>query len=371
VNRRSVVIITTPSLDVRQNVSGIATVVRVLMQAIGSDEQLRSKWSIRTHPVGKIDAKRRGIVWLTMQLTVPIRFALELVKVRPSMVHINTPLNPLSVPRDVLLVIIARALGVRVLLHVHGGAFLFRKPISKLMIYTAQTLLRLSSCMAVLTEKERASICGLYGVDSGKVHVLTNAVDIATVPRSRPDDNLRINLVSMGRLCDEKGLRVLCAAFEHSGQIETAELKMFGAGPLETEATNRLTEALGARFYFGGVADAEQRSAAFEWADILLLPSIRGEGLPMVLLEAMAAGVVPIATDDGSVGEVVSDGQNGFLIPKNDHVALSIMVSKVYNMKLSGELSLMSGLCQKLIASRYSSESYGKKVDKLYESIIK
>jgi glycosyltransferase involved in cell wall biosynthesis len=49
--------------------------------------------------------------------------------------------------------------------------------------------------------------------------------------------------------------------------------------------------------------------------DLLVVPSASEGGIPMVILEAFAAGVPVLATAVGGVGEVLSDGQNGFLLP--------------------------------------------------------
>ncbi|WHO39967.1 glycosyltransferase [Sphingobium sp. AP49] len=62
------------------------------------------------------------------------------------------------------------------------------------------------------------------------------------------------------------------------------------------------------------ISDAELTNA-YGWADVLLLPSLY-EGLPLTVLEAMRAGVVPIVTDVGAVREVVTDAANGFILPK-------------------------------------------------------
>ena len=61
-----------------------------------------------------------------------------------------------------------------------------------------------------------------------------------------------------------------------------------------------------------------------EWRDVLcrydmlLLPSISGEGMPMVILEAMTLGVVPVTTAIASVPEVVKDGERGMLVSVGD-----------------------------------------------------
>ena len=61
--------------------------------------------------------------------------------------------------------------------------------------------------------------------------------------------------------------------------------------------------------------------------DIVFLPS-RYEGLPMVLLEAMAFNKAIVSMDVGSISQIIQDGINGYLIPKGDFVAICKKIGK-------------------------------------------
>ena len=63
-------------------------------------------------------------------------------------------------------------------------------------------------------------------------------------------------------------------------------------------------------------------------SDILLLSSVE-EGVPNVILEAMALGTVVVSTDCGAVREIITDGENGFLVPVRDPRAIADMVRAV------------------------------------------
>src|SRR5262249_28468615 len=57
-------------------------------------------------------------------------------------------------------------------------------------------------------------------------------------------------------------------------------------------------------------------------ADVFLLTSV-SEGIPLTLIEAMAAGLPVVSTDVGGTAEVVADGQTGYLVPAKDDAALA------------------------------------------------
>jgi glycosyltransferase involved in cell wall biosynthesis len=88
-------------------------------------------------------------------------------------------------------------------------------------------------------------------------------------------------------------------------------LLLVGEGPeLPTVRARVAAAGIGHRVEFlGQVEDLEE---ILPVADVLLLPSLH-ESFGLVALEAMACGVVPIATDQGGAGEFIQDGINGFL----------------------------------------------------------
>ncbi len=110
----------------------------------------------------------------------------------------------------------------------------------------------------------------------------------------------------------------------------------FGAGDLKDYFVAEMTEILGDRFYYGGVISGAEKEKALEEADIFLLPSRYGEGLPMAMLEAMAAGCVVVASEMASIGAVIKDGENGFMIEPNN---VSQLAEKL-KFLLSGEEDL-------------------------------
>ena len=145
------------------------------------------------------------------------------------------------------------------------------------------------------------------GVDFDRVHVLPNGVDAADVakearPPRDPASVLRVGF--LGRLDPVKRVPLLVEAMR---QVERAELHIFGDGP--DRAAVELARRGMANVRLHGFAD---RRAAFEQMDVLCLPSL-AEGFPMVVIEAMAAGVPVVGTDAPGLRDAIVHDETGLL----------------------------------------------------------
>ena len=96
--------------------------------------------------------------------------------------------------------------------------------------------------------------------------------------------------------------------------------------------------------------------------DIFVLPSVK-EGMPWVILEAMAAGLPIVATRVGGVSEMIKDEQNGLLIePKNSQV----LAEKITRLLKNPEVSQKLGLATKEKIKEFSLEKMLAKTESLY-----
>lgn len=359
---QQIALITAPSLDPSVNVSGVSSVVRGIV-----DSCIGREWDFRTEIIGKSDTRRRGFAWALEQIGVPFCFLGALSRHRPHLIHINGPLNTLAVLRDFLLIILARIYTRNVVYHIHGGSYVSAAPSSKLIKQIITSLLSFPALILVLGEQEAERIISLYGVDEKFVRVLPNAVATHNIVPKRVSSP-PLNVLSLGRISPEKGLAVLCETFEvHPELRNDVMLHMYGAGPQTQEVLGRLESSLGSSFVFGGVAKNERRDAAYAWADILILPSLRGEGLPMVLLEAMSWGVVPIATNDGLIANVIADAETGYLIEKNSQSDIYSALQKAVGAKASGALEHMSLRARNNILQNHSMQTYTTLLFQYYE----
>ncbi len=156
-----------------------------------------------------------------------------------------------------------------------------------------------------------------------KVHIVHCGVDSAfftSPPASIPSDP---NLVCVGRLCAEKGQLLLLEAVGQLMQQGLAfKLVLVGDGPLRGELEATIAR-LGLHDYveITGWADSAQVRQAILNARVLVLPSF-AEGLPVVIMEALALGRPVISTYVAGIPELVEPGVCGWLVPPGSVEAL-------------------------------------------------
>jgi glycosyltransferase involved in cell wall biosynthesis len=160
--------------------------------------------------------------------------------------------------------------------------------------------------------------------DWGKLRIVHCGVEPVRYDADPPEAREGLRLLFVGRLTAIKGLRVLFAALE-SVRAERPDVTLTLIGDGEDRAW---AEAEAARI--GGIALLGFRSQgevaeAVKAADAFVLPSF-AEGVPVVLMEAMAAARPVIATRVGGVAELVEDGVSGHLVAPGDPEALAAAI---------------------------------------------
>ncbi|MDD9745311.1 MULTISPECIES: glycosyltransferase [Marinovum] len=161
-----------------------------------------------------------------------------------------------------------------------------------------------------------------------KLHIVHCGIDPARydpAPRQGPP-----HLTFVGRLAAVKGVPVLLEALSIlKGELPGLRVTLIGDGPerarLEQDAAD-----LGLRDMvdFAGYRSQSEVARALKVTDALVLPSF-AEGVPVVLMEAMAAGRPVITTGVAGVSELVEHGKSGFLVPPGDAQRLAQAIRAV------------------------------------------
>ncbi len=165
-----------------------------------------------------------------------------------------------------------------------------------------------------------------WGVDSEKFYPKPKNPELALSWGLHPDD---IHIIALGRLVHKKGFEVLLRAFAKlAHQHSQVKLVIGGEGSLRsTLAAAAQKYGIQDQVVFPGRISWDQVVDFFAQGDIFVLPSIQDihgnvDGLPTVLVEALACGLPVIASDIGGVQMLIEDGENGLLIHPGDSQAL-------------------------------------------------
>lgn len=187
-------------------------------------------------------------------------------------------------------------------------------------------------CLPV-TDRWRERLIEL-GCDPKRIRVQRMGVDLdrfTCPPRDRTGATPHV--VTVARLVEKKGVEY---AIRAAARVDRAfRYTIVGGGP-ERDALERLVRELGldARVRLvGWLAPADVRALLCD-ADIALLPSVTSragdqEGLPVALMEAMAAGLPVVSTHHSGIPELVEDGVTGFLVAERDVDALAERIAQL------------------------------------------
>jgi glycosyltransferase involved in cell wall biosynthesis len=166
------------------------------------------------------------------------------------------------------------------------------------------------------------------GVSAQRIHVVPNALAAHAAPLSRAEARRALHLPAtgliagwVGRISREKGIDVFVDAIVSISDL-AIQGAILGDGPERTAESARADSIAPAKFlWLGAVPEAARYFAAF---DVFVLSS-RTEGLPMVMLEAMAAGIPIVATNVGGIPDLLSP-KEGLLVPPENPTALAAAI---------------------------------------------
>jgi glycosyltransferase involved in cell wall biosynthesis len=166
------------------------------------------------------------------------------------------------------------------------------------------------------------------GLPDSQIDVLYNGVNGNLFFPHDVEKNMSVKkkILFVGNLKRDKGVMELLAAFERLSRRESCELLIAGSGTMRADM-ERFTKLhnMDAQVNFLGTLSHDQLPGLMRDATLLVLPSYR-EGVPNVILEAMASGVPVVATNVGGIPEIVDQGLNGFLVPPRNIEALKAAI---------------------------------------------
>lgn len=355
------IIITSPSLDTQQNVSGISSVTNFIIKNNPTIHYIHFE-------LGKKDNEKGGIYRLLRILKSIILWWITLNKHKDAIIHYNFPLSKASILRDPIFILIARLKKKKLIIHIHGGIFLTKESMPLYIKIILTRIFSLNCPFIVLSQKEKELIKKRFNCSN--INILPNCIDLHEAQNYKKKIDLKNPLIIgyLGRIAESKGIGILLQSCELLKKKNIPIiLKFAGKEEIEGQYLNNFKEVLGKDFIYEGIVAGEKKNQFIKSLDIFILPSFF-EGLPISLLECMSFGVVPITTNVGSISEIIENNINGIFIEVKD--SNSICEKIIYlnnNRELIQSLSIAT---QKSIFKNFSPSNYIYQLNNIYKSLI-
>ncbi len=246
-----------------------------------------------------------------------------IIKHQPALVVIPISQTTVGFIKDSIYILISRMFLKKTLLQLRGSNFTnWLNASSRLMNFYVSFILHLSEAVIVLGEKLRSLFTCYFPLD--RIFVVPNGGDYSIQPSfdtRRRSDAEHIKVLYFGNLMASKGIEDVVQAAAHMRDhlgIEGFQFHIAGDWFSDGIKENLLKKVreLNLPLIFHGTTIDNDKWLLFSEADIFLFPPREPEGHPWVIIEAMAAGLPIISTDQGAITESVMDGINGFIIEK-------------------------------------------------------
>jgi glycosyltransferase involved in cell wall biosynthesis len=358
---------------------GIVNWTRVVCKTLASHPEIQLRvvdTKRRYRGIPRMRLLSRLVFGTPQALMDSYRIYRQLKTNRPDVLHINTS-GSLGTPRDVLVLSIAKRLGVPSIIHYH----LQNPPaeITHQRFYWKMTRWAMSLADVVVLLDSLSGACVRAAIPRKRIVVLPNMVELDVIERlmmarTTPiASGAALTIMFVGFVAPKKGVRDLVEAWLRLSN-RNVRLELVG-----TVVDSRLQKTLGRRASQGGKGDGLQFLGAMNHeqvlqrlltADMFVLPS-HGESAPMVVLEAMGCGKAVVSTFTGAIPEMLDIGgpqQCGICVPPRDVDALVAAMDQLLE---NGELRKEYGRRgRERVVAKYSVPIGCSQLLELWRSVI-
>jgi glycosyltransferase involved in cell wall biosynthesis len=334
---------------------GIASVVTLLGEEGFLDQQ--NVRYIASHREGTSFEKVATMFFATWQVLWHCTFT------RPVIIHAHSASRASFIRKSIFLAI-GRFFRCQTVFHLHGAEFqhFATKESGPLLKWWIRRTLERSSRVLALSENWGAFL-SIYA-PAANIQVVPNSVEIRTQSK-RMEEAGRI--LFLGHVGKRKGIFELLKALSLlKDSFPHVKLAICGDGQLDSARKMVDELGIGSNVEFHGWIGADQRAREFARASIFTLPSY-DEGLPMAMLEAMAAGKAIVVTPVGGIPEVVKDRENGLLVPPGDASALAQALREILEDSSLGKILAENAV--RTVEARFSPPVVLGQLSRIYEDL--
>jgi glycosyltransferase involved in cell wall biosynthesis len=300
-----------------------------------------------------------------VRLLAPVRSKLDLRAVRehvrairelkPDILHVNLD-NPWTAQYGLLAGVVTRTPMVSVL-------HLPTPPWRRRQAWLVRPVARRVRAYVCVSRHSARFAESVLRMKPGSARVIYNGLPVPdTLAPSAPPSGGELRIGAVGRLDPQKGLEVLIEAMR---SLPDGRLVLVGDGPDRSKLEHLVrTYSLDDRVQFAGWVEPPWTA---KWTfDVLAMSSVN-EGFPLVIIEAMMAGIPVVAPTVGGIPEIIVSGTTGLLVPPNDPEALAAALRSLA--EDPGRRREMGKQCRSMALERFTAGAMATQFEELYKEV--
>ena len=206
------------------------------------------------------------------------------------------------------------------------------------------------------------------GQINNQICTLYNGAAMDTRNDQYTDVKNKQNVLYVGRIVEDKGIKLLIDAIDKvAKKMSTIHLTICGDGPFLATAKKLSAEKkLQSRITFTGQIDHTKINSYIAASNLVVVPSICFETLGLVAIESLLMKRPVIVSDSGGLAEIVKNGYNGIVVPRNDSGAISDAILKI----LKDDKFMINAQNNLYLKNKFSISKYTNQTLDVYNDII-
>lgn len=294
-------------------------------------------------------------------------FYISLNKYKPDIVHINTSLYFFTTVRNIFFILLCNKKNIPVFYYIHGWEnrtyeFFLKKDIFREIFTNIFTSLKK---IVVLSNEFKIKLSNMR-LDKNKISLSTPIIDRNIYLNQKIVEG-KLKLLFCSNIKKEKGVFLVVDSLKELSKVtDNFELNILGKGNDLALLKKIVSESnLDKNINIRGYVSASEKLNFFKESHVFLLPTVHGEGFPMVITEALASGNVIIATPSGGILDYVKEGKNGYLIKSNPPSSREIFEKII---KINNERDNMKkmSISNAALSSAFDKKVISKDIERIY-----